>query len=54
MEAERPEQYRGVPYLAPIIVMLRQLTQYTEAELTAAIIMVYFQYLSQHLMVMKV
>lgn len=38
MEAERPEQYRGVPYLAPIIVMLRQLTQYTEAELTAAIV----------------
>lgn len=38
MEAERPEQYRGVPYLAPIIVVLRQLTQYTEAELMAAVI----------------
>ncbi len=38
MEAERAEQYRGVPYLAPIIVVLRQLTQYTEAELMAAVI----------------
>jgi len=38
MEAERAEQYRGVPYLAPVIVMLRQLTQYTEAELMAAVI----------------
>jgi len=38
METERPEQYRGVPYLAPVIVTLRQLTQYTEAELMAAVI----------------
>lgn len=38
MDAERAEQYRGVPYLAPVIVTLRQLTQYTEAELTAAVI----------------
>ncbi len=38
MEAERAEQYRGVPYLSPVIVMLRQLTQYTEAELIAAVI----------------
>lgn len=38
MEAERPEQRRGVPILAPIIESLKQLERYTEAELTAAVI----------------
>lgn len=38
MEAERAEQYRGVPYLAPVIETLKQLTRYTEAELMAAVI----------------
>lgn len=35
---ERPEQYRGVPYLAPVLEALKQVTRYTEAELTAAIV----------------
>lgn len=42
MEAERPEQYRGVPYLAPVIESLKQLTRYTEAELMAAVINAFF------------
>lgn len=37
-EAERCEQYRGVPYLAPVIESLKQLTRYTEAEIMAAVI----------------
>ena len=37
-EAERPEQYRGVPYLAPVIESLKQLTRYAEAELMAAVL----------------
>jgi lambda family phage portal protein len=39
---ERPEQYRGVPYLAPVIEVLKQVSRYTEAELTAAIIKSFF------------
>lgn len=39
---ERPEQYRGVPYLSPAIESLKQVTRYTEAELTAAIIKAFF------------
>lgn len=35
---ERPEQYRGVPLLAPVIEVLKQVSRYTNAELTAAII----------------
>jgi lambda family phage portal protein len=38
MDAERAEQRRGVPYLAPVIESLKQLTRYTEAELMAAVI----------------
>lgn len=38
MDAERPDQYRGVTYLAPIIEQLLQLRRYTESELTAAIV----------------
>lgn len=36
--AERAEQYRGVPFLAPVIETLKQLTRYTEAEIMAAVI----------------
>lgn len=36
MDSERPEQYRGVTYLAPVIEPLLQLRRYTDAELTAA------------------
>lgn len=39
---ERPEQYRGVPYLAPIIEELKQISRYTNAELTAAVIKAFF------------
>jgi lambda family phage portal protein len=34
----RPGQTRGVPYLAPVIEMFKQLTRYTEAEINAAVI----------------
>ena len=34
----RPDQSRGVPYLAPVISALHQLGRYTEAELSAAVI----------------
>lgn len=37
-EAERPEQRRGVPVLAPVIEALKQLGRYTEAELMAAVV----------------
>ncbi len=42
MDAERPDQYRGVTYLAPVIEMILQSRRYTESELTAAIIQTYF------------
>lgn len=35
---ERPEQSRGVPFLAPVIDQLMQLGKYTEAEIQAAVI----------------
>ena len=38
----RAEQYRGVPYLAPVIETLKQVSRYTNAELTAAIIKSFF------------
>lgn len=38
MESERPEQRRGVPFLAPVIEPLKQLTRYAEAELMAAVV----------------
>ncbi len=37
-ESERPEQYRGIPYLAPVIESLKQLTRYSEAELMSAVL----------------
>ena len=39
---ERPEQYRGVPYLAPVIEIIKQITRYANAELIAAVIKSYF------------
>lgn len=38
MYSERPEQYRGVPLLAPVIESLKQLTRYIDAELVASVI----------------
>lgn len=42
MNAERPEQYRGVTYLAQIIEPLLQLRRYTESTLVAAVIQSFF------------
>ena len=36
MDSERPDQYRGVSYLAPVIEPLLQIRRYTDSELTAA------------------
>lgn len=38
----RPEQYRGVPYLAPVLESLKQVSRYTSAELTSAIVKSFF------------
>ncbi len=42
MESERPEQYRGVTYLAQVIEPLLQLRRYTESELVAAVVESFF------------
>ena len=42
MDSERPEQYRGVSYLAQVIEPLLQLRRYTESELTAAVVESFF------------
>lgn len=42
MEAERPEQYRGVTYLAQVIEPLLQARRYTDSELTAAVVESFF------------
>lgn len=35
---ERADQYRGVPFLAPVIQTLKQLSRYSEAEIMAAVV----------------
>jgi lambda family phage portal protein len=42
MESERCEQYRGVPFLAPVLEEIKQVSRYTYAELTAAVITSFF------------
>lgn len=42
MNSERPEQYRGVTYLAPVIEQLLQIRRYTESELMAAVVESFF------------
>ncbi len=42
MNTERPEQYRGVTYLAQIIEPILQTRRYTESELTAALVESFF------------
>jgi len=41
-EQLRPDQTRGMPYLAPIIEMIKQLSKYTNAEIAAAVVNSYF------------
>jgi len=38
MCSERPDQYRGVPYLAPVLEPILQSRRYTESELMAAVV----------------
>lgn len=42
MESERPDQYRGVPYLTPVVENILQLRRYTESELMAALVQSFF------------
>lgn len=42
MSPERPDQYRGVPYLAQVIEVLLQMRRYTESELMAALVQSFF------------
>lgn len=42
VDSERPDQYRGVPYLAQVIEPLLQLRRYTESELMAALVQSFF------------
>jgi lambda family phage portal protein len=42
MDSERPDQYRGVSYLAQVIEPLLQLRRYTESELSAAVVESFF------------
>lgn len=42
MEFERIDQSRGEPVLAPVIETLKQLTRYSEAELSAAVVNAFF------------
>lgn len=42
MDSERPDQYRGVSYLAHVIEPLLQLRRYTESELMAAVVESFF------------
>jgi lambda family phage portal protein len=41
-ERLRPDQTRGMPYLAPIIEIVKQLSKYTNAEIAAAVVNSYF------------
>lgn len=38
MCAERPDQYRGVPILAPVMLAVKQIARYADAELMAAVV----------------
>ncbi|WP_083338232.1 phage portal protein [Ensifer sp. LCM 4579] len=38
----RPDQARGVPYLAPVVEILKQFGEYTDAEVQAAVISAFF------------
>lgn len=42
MDTERPDQYRGVPYLAQVMEPLLQMRRYTESELMAALVQSFY------------
>lgn len=42
MDSERPDQYRGVPYLAQCIEPVLQLRRYTESEIMAALVQSFY------------
>ncbi|MCB6992904.1 phage portal protein [bacterium 210820-DFI.6.37] len=42
MASERPDQYRGVPYLAQVIKPMLQMRRYTDAELMSAVVQSFF------------
>ena len=42
MKSERPDQYRGVSFLAPVIEILLQMRRYTEAQLFTAVVQTFF------------
>ena len=42
LDTERPEQYRGVTFMAPVIESLLNISRYTQSELMAALIQTYF------------
>jgi lambda family phage portal protein len=42
MDTERPDQYRGVPYLAQVIEPMLQLRRYTDSEIMAALVESFF------------
>ena len=42
MESERPDQYRGVTFLAPVIEAILNISRYTQSEVIAALVQCYF------------
>lgn len=42
LDTERPDQYRGVSYLAPVVESLLNISRYTQSELMAALIQSFF------------
>lgn len=48
METERAEQYRGTPYLAPVIEELKNMTRYEEASIISAIVQSFFTAFIKH------
>ncbi len=41
-DRKRPDQHRGIPYLSPVIELIKQLGKYTDAEIQAAVITAMF------------
>lgn len=47
-DQKRPEQARGIPYLAPVVELIKQLGDYGEAEVRAAVISAMFTVFIKH------